>query len=480
MSARADGAGGDTAAPVLVRLRQALPGTFVALARALPAGELEIAQSTRPECPPGLRLAVPGQAQAEAWLDCAGLRLGTGWSLALGERPAQLYHRPLGGTDRVLVAAAAAGPDARVTAVLDLAAQALESGFAAGGRDRLEFRVNARLEGLVDALETPVVLFDSGNADVLLNAAAERLLGLPESGSTPREVAGAMRELLGDALDTRASEDRFACELEREGEVWSVLSQRLDGALLQGRLWQFHDVTRVRRQERALMEGMRADTISRITGGVAHQFNNLLAVIIGNAETLQLELDPDASRERSLVSNLLLAAERGAGLVEQLLAYGARSRNRPEVVEIGAEMRRLAVVFREMLPESYRFTSDIGGESAPVLCDRGLLADAVVNIVVNARESMAEGGEIVLRLGIEHEQRRVLLEVVDEGVGMSDQVLRRARDPFFSTKGLGNARGLGLAVADGFVRGCKGELEIESEPGRGTVVRLALPLARER
>jgi signal transduction histidine kinase/ActR/RegA family two-component response regulator len=241
--------------------------------------------------------------------------------------------------------------------------------------------------------------------------------------------------------------------------------------------------------ETALNHAQRLEAMGRLTGGVAHDFNNLLTAILGNIEIAQMRVR-DAGVLRVL-DGAARAAERGARLVESLLAFARRQRLTTETVDANALVRDFTNLVRRTLPETIAI--ELALAPAPLFCraDAAQLEAALLNLVINARDAMAESGGTVTFTTAERtltagdladnvEARPgafVTIAVADNGSGMEPAVRERAFEPFFTTKDIGKGSGLGLSQVYGFVRQLGGHVTLDSAPGRGTTVRLHLPAA---
>ncbi|PDT86973.1 hybrid sensor histidine kinase/response regulator [Bradyrhizobium sp. Y36] len=234
------------------------------------------------------------------------------------------------------------------------------------------------------------------------------------------------------------------------------------------------------RVEETLRQAQKIEAIGQLTGGVAHDFNNLLMVISGGLD--MLDRQTDQSRRRRLMDGMIQAAQRGASLTRQLLAFSRRQKLRPEPVDVAAQIGGM----RELLDRSLRGDVHVEFEFPdslwPVEVDSGELELVVLNLAVNARDAMPNGGTIVVRgenlPDLKDEQIAgdyVRLSVVDTGVGMSPEILTRVFEPFFTTKDVGKGSGLGLAQVHGFATQSRGTVRILSEVGRGTKIELYLP-----
>jgi PAS domain S-box-containing protein len=231
--------------------------------------------------------------------------------------------------------------------------------------------------------------------------------------------------------------------------------------------------------EERLRQAQKMEAIGRLTGGVAHDFNNLLAVVIGSAEALADALH-DRPELRQLADVALDAAERGADLVSRLLAFARSQPLAPQPIECRRFFEGLQPMLERVLGRGVRIEIAAGADLS-CLADRSQLASAVLNLCINARDAMPAGGRIVLRAQAAAADApghcHVALSVEDEGEGMGPEVRARALEPFFTTKPEGQGSGLGLSMVHGFVSQSDGRLEISSEPGCGTQVRMWLPSA---
>jgi signal transduction histidine kinase/CheY-like chemotaxis protein len=239
-----------------------------------------------------------------------------------------------------------------------------------------------------------------------------------------------------------------------------------------------------------LMQKQRLEAIGELTGGVAHDFNNLLTAVIGNLDLLERS-KLLRGRAGLFVEAAQRSALRGARLAEQLLAFGRRQTLRPEVVDINAVLRDAETFLRRASGEAVKLTLRLHPAPCPVSVDITQLESALLNLVLNARDAMPKGGEVIIETRIEDRcaeersgaewptGRHVVLAVRDNGTGMSDETRARAFDPFFTTKEVGKGSGLGLSQVYGFVHQLGGRVALESALGKGTTVTIFLPQAAE-
>ncbi|MBS2791893.1 ATP-binding protein [Klebsiella pneumoniae] len=242
------------------------------------------------------------------------------------------------------------------------------------------------------------------------------------------------------------------------------------------------EIDRIKRQEleEALLHSQKMKAVGQLTGGLAHDFNNLLAVIIGSLELVE----PDA-RDAPRLSRALKAAERGALLTQRLLAFSRKQALHPQAVAMAPLLENLSELMRHSLPTTLSLEIEAQSPAWPAWIDVGQLENALINLVMNARDAMAgRGGVIKIRTWNQRvtrssgqRQDMVALEVIDHGSGMSQAVKARVFEPFFTTKATGSGSGLGLSMVYGFVRQSGGRVALESAPGQGTTVRLQLPRA---
>ena len=243
--------------------------------------------------------------------------------------------------------------------------------------------------------------------------------------------------------------------------------------------------------EEALNHAQRLESVGQLTGGIAHDFNNLLTVIQGNLQVLEeLPAIAQDGYAQQLVGAAARASRRGAELTGKLLAFSRRQMLQPDSVDTHALLQSLADMLRRTLDQRIGIAIDTTPGCPPVLADPGQLESALLNIAINARDAMPEGGTLHFRTeacgGLPPEVRNelsdsdthggfVAISITDSGMGMTEEVKERAFEPFFTTKEVGRGTGLGLSTVYGFVKQSKGAVAIASRPGAGTTVTLYLP-----
>jgi signal transduction histidine kinase len=266
---------------------------------------------------------------------------------------------------------------------------------------------------------------------------------------------------------------------------------------------------RTRERELALaqlFEAQKMDTIGRLTGGVAHDFNNLLMAVLGSLTLLEKRL-PEDPQTRRLLQNAIQGADRGKALTQRLLAFSRRQQLKPQAVDLGLLVRGMEELLKRAVGHGIAFSSEFPGDLPPVLVDANQLELALLNVALNARDAMADGGSVKITAQAEtvgapaasNSSRTangaakpvsealerppvppgeyVRITIIDTGIGMDEATLAKATEPFFTTKGPGKGTGLGLSMVHGLAAQSGGLLRIRSEPNAGTIVELWLPRA---
>jgi PAS domain S-box-containing protein len=248
------------------------------------------------------------------------------------------------------------------------------------------------------------------------------------------------------------------------------------------------DVTDQRRLEEQLRQSHKLETVGRLAGGIAHDFKNLLTVIVGATESLREAAGPESPAQAELIDEIQTAATRGADLTRQLLAFAHEQVIAPVDLDLNAVVRGSEKLLRRALGENVELVVATQPGLWTVRCDPGQLEQVILNLAINARDAMPRGGTLTIetanvRVDESHPARHaflhlgpyVRLAIRDDGEGMSPEVKARAFEPFFTTKPKGKGTGLGLATAYGFVKQSQGHVLLESEVGRGTTFELYFP-----
>ena len=371
-----------------------------------------------------------------------------------------------------------------------------------------------RFRALVEGAPEAIALYDpEENRLTQVNANGERLVGYAQ---------GELRTMSLDQLhpptqaDGRSSRERLdeLVEAVRAGDMpvteWLIRDARgkdipcelrLVGLPYGGRSLirislvdistRLQEEERRRELEEHLFQAQKLEAVGQLTGGVAHDFNNLLTVVRGNLELLAEDLpgDPDHEELRKLTSDAARAAERGALLTQRLLAFSRRQNLAPRILAVPELVQGLLDLIRRTLGETIAVETRLDEGVWPILADPAQLESALLNLAINARDAMPEGGTLTIgaenthltTADLEEVEARagpyVVLSVTDDGVGMAPDVAARAVEPFFTTKDVGKGSGLGLSMVYGFTRQSGGLTRIRSRRGVGTSVRLYFPRA---
>ena len=260
-----------------------------------------------------------------------------------------------------------------------------------------------------------------------------------------------------------------------------------------GRIWTFRDITGHRRLEARLFQSQKMETVGKLAGGIAHEFNSILTAIIGQSELLLNDLPPGDPLCKN-ATEISKAANRAATLTRQLLAYGRKQLLQPEILDLNSVLAGMEGTLRH-LPGSgtvdVTFAALAGLKS--VKADAGQIEQVIVNMAINARDAMPNGGKLMLETAnVSFDQESVgrypelkpgdyvMLAITDTGTGMSEEVKARVFEPFFTTKGVGQGTGLGLSTCYGIIKQSGGHISVYSEPGRGATFKIYLPQVEPR
>jgi signal transduction histidine kinase/CHASE3 domain sensor protein/CheY-like chemotaxis protein len=363
------------------------------------------------------------------------------------------------------------------------------------------------LQSTFNSMAEGVLVIDTKGAVVLSNAAADQMLRYREGmtvnhlrklsvvyqsdGSTPLPPGEmpAARALRGEQFDgkeiiARPVSGRDPVHLVVSGRPLHDASGAISGAALV-----YHDITAARETERKLQQAQKLDAIGKLTGGIAHDFNNMLTVIAGMTETLvaNLQHQPDLLSVATLIDD---AAERCAELIKQLLAFARKQPLQPRNVDINSTVFDIAKLLRPTLGEQIEIETILEREVTTSHIDPSQLANSILNMAINARDAMPNGGKLLLEtqnvlLDEAYAEanaevqpgRYVMLAVSDTGTGMTAEVRDKVFEPFFTTKEVAKGSGLGLSMVYGFVKQSGGHIKVYSEEGHGTTIRLYLPPA---
>jgi signal transduction histidine kinase/CheY-like chemotaxis protein len=361
-------------------------------------------------------------------------------------------------------------------------------------------RLAVRLQTSLDSLSQGVAVFDTDGRLINWNHCFLVLLHLPAAlvdvGTPYAAIAGHGAAEGGEGLLETPDQIRHGSHDPAEPVVYEIIyrtGQHLevrrtpmpDG----GFVLTISDMTRRAQAEAVLRESQKMQAIGQLTGGIAHDFNNLLTVILGNLEYAAAKLNNQPALH-ARIERATWAAQRGAALTSQLLSFARKQALTPAAIDLAATVPELVPLLRRTLGEhiDVRYVETAG--LWPALADPAQLESAVLNLALNARDAMPDGGRLTIELAnkvLDEAYARAHAEVVagdytmlavsDTGHGMTPEVVARVFEPFFTTKPDGKGTGLGMAMVFGFVKQSGGHVKIYSEPNAGTTVRLYLPRA---
>ncbi len=375
--------------------------------------------------------------------------------------------------------------------------------FEFARRDASERRAHehqAHFRALFDSPLVGMVLSRRGGQVIDANSAFERISGLRRAdladgrvnawSCIPEEYAGAV-QAMSEPLEGRGPAPPLAVELLRpDGHrvpvvIGSVRVEHQDDLVASLVL----DISAQRELEGRVLHKQKLEAVGLLAGGVAHDFNNLLTAIIGYAELCSEQTPRDTPLHRDL-AEISAAGQRAAALTQQLLAFSRRQVLHPQVVEARDVVEHVAPLLRRLAGDAITLVTAFAPEAGAVLVDPGQLEQVLVNLVVNARDAMPDGGRVVIRteaLDVDAQEAalhpgtmagpHVAISVTDTGIGMDPATLSRVFEPFFTTKDAGRGTGLGLASVHGIVAQSGGHVRATSERGRGTTLTVVLPRA---
>src|SRR2546423_2859753 len=363
------------------------------------------------------------------------------------------------------------------------------------------------LRAVIEATPDAIFVKDLEGRYVLVNGAAARFLG-----KAPEEIIGkrdlelyreeTARRFVEDDRKVLATGRPHAFEGVATGEdgtsqaylVTKGVYRDRDGAII-GLFGISHDITELRHAQEtleqtreALFRSQKMEAVGQLTGGIAHDFNNILAIILGNVELLRAYLPKDKSDDE-IIDAVLRATMHGRDLTGHLLAFSRRRLLNPQPVDVNGLVAGIVKLLGRTLGASTQVSTETPPDAGVAFVDPGALEAAVLNVALNARDAMPDGGTLTIRTAkaqitdasaIDEDLKPgiyVRLSLEDTGCGMPPEVAARAFEPFFTTKSGGRGTGLGLSMVYGFAKQSGGTVTIASQPGRGTAVTMLLPVA---
>ncbi|WP_243626041.1 response regulator [Phenylobacterium hankyongense] len=352
-------------------------------------------------------------------------------------------------------------------------------------------RTEARQEAILQSL--PIVFTSRGidppYAPQFVSESVLSITGFPASRFVDEAEFGSSRihpedvDRVVQAMTGAVKTGRYSCEyrwLCADGQYRVLQDQGVIAPSLDGEPREIFgvllDATDRHSLEEQLTQARKMEAVGQLTGGVAHDFNNLLTVVLGNVDIMARKAEDEARRIRRIEA-IRQAAERGRDLTRQLLAFSRRQHLSPVTLNVGTLIRDFAPLIRQAVGEAVTLDLALSEETLCAHVDPTQLETALLNLAVNARDAMPEGGVLSIETHRESDPESVMITVRDTGVGMSSDVRERVFEPFFTTKEVGKGSGLGLSQVYGFVRQSEGEVRLDSAVGQGTAFHLRLPIS---
>ena len=370
-------------------------------------------------------------------------------------------------------------------------------------RARLQAEIDRQsllFQAVFDHVPEALVISSPDGQIILVNPAATRMFGY-----TADEAVGLwLSALFSDPADLEKLEANSAAQAAGGTESWTISAplKRKDGSKFpcQGHVADidgadgsrvavvslFRDMTEELRQKEAALKSQRLEAIGQLSGGIAHDFNNLLTIISGNLELLEESISNPQDHE--LLSRAARAADFGARLTNRLLTFARRRQLAAEVINLNEQVRGMTELLQRTIGDTIELRTHLARDLWLARVDAGEVEAAVLNLAINARDAMPDGGKLAIRtdnamleegeIGFEGPLTAgeyVRISVSDNGAGMTKETLSRVFEPFFTTKAPGRGTGLGLSTIYGFVKQSNGNITIYSELGTGTTVNLYLP-----
>jgi len=362
--------------------------------------------------------------------------------------------------------------------------------------------MSRQMDAILSSTKEAIFAVDSQRRILYCNQAATEIFGYSQE-----ELTGQTTEILFPSKELYLDFGKILTELREKGYLTRESQlRRSNGDLFTaectisnlrvgeqeiGRVTVVRDVSGRKRMEEELRQSQKIEAIGRLAGGVAHDFNNILMAISGYSELLLMKLESSGSARRD-VEEILRSVEQAASLTRQLLAFSRKQVLEPQVLDMGAVAVALDGMLRRLIPESIEVSIKFAPESGRIKADRGQIEQVILNLAVNARDAMPNGGKLhieVSNLDLHAPDpqayqgtppgRYVLLTMADTGHGMDEATKSHIFEPFFTTKERGKGTGLGLATVYGIVKQSNGYIWVSSEPGKGSTFSIYLPQVDE-
>jgi PAS domain S-box-containing protein len=360
-----------------------------------------------------------------------------------------------------------------------------------------------RMAAIVDSSQDAIIGKDLNGKIISWNKGAERNYGYTAAEAVgqpisiivpddrPNEIPDILEKIKRGEIIGFYESVRLAKDGKRLDVSLTVMPLRNNEGKIVGASAIARNITEEKRAQEQLRQAQKMEAIGRLAGGVAHDFNNILGIITSCTELLRSREQAPGSVQ--YVDTIRKAAERGASLTRQLLAFSRKQVLEPRVLDLNERVKESAKLLRPLMGDDVQIVIGMKAASAPVEADPGQLDQIIMNLAVNARDAMPRGGKLIVETSIVEFDETfaqqlpsmtpgsyVLLAVSDSGTGMDEATVSHIFEPFFTTKELGKGTGLGLATVYGIVKQSGGHIWVYSEPGRGTTFKIYLPSAEHK
>jgi two-component system, cell cycle sensor histidine kinase and response regulator CckA len=360
--------------------------------------------------------------------------------------------------------------------------------------------LNATLDSTADG----IIVRDLEGRSVIANQRFAQMFGIPETvlpGAEDHTLRGYVLEklrepqLFANLVEKQGREpERVTCDILqfRDGRYFErVATPQIMEDRIVGRVVSYRDISEQKSLEHQLRHSQKMEALGTLAGGVAHDFNNILTVIMGYCNLSASGVERDDPLRHNL-NQIMIASERAANLTNSLLAYSRKQANNPKPIDLNQCVQQVQKFLERLIGEQIELVARLDREKLTVLADTGQLEQVLMNLAANARDAMERRGSLIIgtgRLRIDAEFVRLhgygrpgefaLLTVSDTGMGMSEDTREKIFEPFFTTKELGQGTGLGLSIVYGIVKQHEGYINVYSEPGHGTTFNIYLPLCAD-
>lgn len=335
------------------------------------------------------------------------------------------------------------------------------------------------------------ILYESTSLERIMGYSPDEVIGKNNFDFLHPDDVPSLLARFTKGIGNPSAVEPFKARIRHKNGSWRIVEgvgkNLLDDPAVGGIVFTSRDITERKRLEEQFLQSQKMETIGRLAGGVAHDLNNILTVILSYAGFVRDALPADSPIKED-IAEVLTASKRATSLIRQILAFSRRQVIRPQVINLNVLILEMDKMLRRLIGEDVRFVTIPGPDLGCVRVDPGQMEQVIANLAVNARDAMPSGGKLLIEtanvtIGQEIMDRHmdalpgnhVMLAVSDTGIGMTEEVKSHLFEPFFTTKGPGKGSGLGLATVYGIVRQHKGAIWAYSEPGRGTTFKIYLP-----